>query len=135
MNGQDDPERERPWRLGNEPVDERLNVRLEVARFRTDPLRQYLALLGQGRPQLIHDEPARYEVAYEYYYLSLCRFPRDMSVSIRWQKGPKWLRGRRMGLRQRLVSAEHSRLEPFFELDFVNCLIHARIVCDRAIWA
>jgi len=31
------------------------------------------------------------------------------------------------------VSAEHNRLEPFFELDFVNCLIHARIVCDRAI--
>jgi hypothetical protein len=28
---------------------------------------------------------------------------------------------------------EYSALRPFIEVDFVNCLIHARIVCDRCI--
>jgi hypothetical protein len=133
MNGHDDVAEEVPWQFGNEPVDEPLNLRRETARFRDDPLQPLLALLGQERVRLIQDEPARYATAYEYYYLSLRRYLRAMSVSIRWQRGPRWLRGLRLGPRQRLVAAEFNQLVPFFELDFVNCLVHARMVCDRAI--
>lgn len=121
------------WRFGNAPVDERLNVRRETALFRVDPLVPFLERIGTEPVRLIHDEPARYQAAYEYFYLSLCRFLRAMSFSIRWQKGPRWSRGRRFGPRQRSVASEYHELQPFIELDFINCLIHARIVCDRAI--
>ena len=35
--------------------------------------------------------------------------------------------------RQRRVASDYHALQPFIGLDFINCLIHARIVCDRAI--
>jgi hypothetical protein len=129
FEGNDDP----PWRFGNEPVQERLNVRRECALFKDDPLRPLLTIIGHEPVVLSHDELSRYATAYEYFYLSLRRYFEAMSLSIRWQKGPKWLRGRRFGPRQRQVATEYNAIGPYLELDFANCLIHARIVCDRAV--
>ena len=68
------------------------------------------------------------------YFFNLSRFLRAMSLSIRWQKGSRRIRGgRRVGLRQRSGRFDYHAVQPFIELDFINCLIHARIVCDRTI--
>jgi hypothetical protein len=133
MNGHDATAWGDAWLLGNTAVDEPLNVRRETALFSHDPLLPLMTLIGAEPIRIIQDEPARYIAAYEYFYLSIRRYLRAMSLSIRWQRGPRWLRGRRFGPRQRRVAVEYSALRPFIEVDFVNCLIHARIVCDRCI--
>lgn len=122
--------------LGNEPVGDSLNVRRELAMFRNDPLRSYVATLKRDPfVQFLTDDAARYEEAYCFYYLSLDRYFHDMSVSIRWSAGPKWaLRERRKYTDyERKIAVEYNAISPFIAYDFWNCLLHARILCDRAI--
>ena len=122
--------------LGSKPVGDRLNVRRELAMFRNDPLRPFVATLKRDPfAQFLTDDAARYEEAYDFYYLSLDRYFHDMSLSIRWNAGPKWaLRERRKYTDyERKIALAYNATSRFIAYDFWNCLLHARILCDRAI--
>ena len=78
------------WIQGNTSVAERLNLRRELALFRTDPLGPFSKALSKGLPPtILHDELSRYEEAFSFFYLALERYLTDMSVSIQWEKGPR----------------------------------------------
>lgn len=124
---------EASWLLGNEPVEEPLNVQRELKRYEKNPLYAYLHELTGGAPDILVNELARYALAYEYFYLCLARYLTDMSVSIRWERGPRWIPRKHMSSRQRQVADQFKERAPYFELDFANALIHARILCDRTI--
>ena len=121
------------WLQGNLPVNEWLNLRRELWRLRENPLTPFLLKLRGSEVTVIYDEVSRYRLAYEFFYLGLLRYLTDMSVAVRWERDPRWLHGQQLGPRQRKVAEQYHSLEHFFEYDFVNCLIHPRILCDRTI--
>jgi len=119
--------------LGNKPVDSVLNTEREIRRFRRDPLEQLLDHLGESL--VIHGESGRYYRAYDFYTHSLERVLRHISVGRRFQSQvrPYYGGGRRLADGQKAISQLYRQHRPFFELDFTNYLIHARILMDRAI--
>jgi len=127
------------WILGNEPVSERLNVRAELERFREDPVLPLALVIMAGseknQPWILENEPSRYLEAYEFYYLSLERFISEMSIVVRWDRGPRWVKGRgqKYTPTQRKVADKYHAIKKFIAYDFSNCLLHARILLDRII--
>jgi hypothetical protein len=121
--------------LGHEPMGSRVNIREELKRLREDPLGPLLQRLGAAQFRILSDDRTRYQDAYWFYYLSLDRYLREMSVAARYSKGAYWVRkaGGKQGYTpsQRKIAAEYNRIAPFLEYDLVNCLIHARILLDR----
>ncbi len=122
--------------LGNEPVGEPLNVQREIRRFRRDPLDPLIARLkANGGALVTHGDLGRYYRAYDFYALSLERVLRHISIGRRFQSGVRPYYGGRRALseRQRAVSRLYREQRGFFELDFENYLLHARILLDRTI--
>lgn len=119
--------------LGNAPVDSRLNVEQEIRRFRRDPLEPLIQHLGESI--VIHGESGRYYRAYDFYALSLERILRHISIGRRFRARvrPHYGRGWRLTDSQKAISKLYREQRPFFELDFTNYLIHARILMDRTI--
>lgn len=114
----------------------RLNVRNELKQFRQDPLLPLIRRVTRGqKPSLLFDEPARYVYAYRLYYLSVERFYRELSLGYRWRNGPYFVLkyGGKYNPYERRLATEYNRVAPFLELDFLNCILHARIVLDRAV--
>ena len=124
------------WLQGNVPVEERLCLSQELDMFRQNPLVPLIRKLDRAeRTPLIHDELDRCSEAYYFYYLCLERYLSEMWVAIQWEKGPRWVRGRgqKYGSRQRRIADNYHQQKRFLLLDFFNCLLHARILCDRTI--
>ena len=119
--------------LGNAPVDSPLNTEREIQRFRRDPLEPLLNHLGESL--VIHGESGRYYRAYDFYALSLERVLRHISIGRRFQSQvrPHYGGGRRLTDGQKAISKLYRQQRPFFELDFTNYLIQARILMDRTI--
>lgn len=119
--------------LGNAPIESRLNVEQEIRRFRRDPLEPLLEHFGDSL--VIHGESGRYYRAYDFYALSLERILRHISIGSQFQSRvrPYYGGGRSLTDTQKGISKRYRQQRPFFELDFTNCLIHARILMDRTI--
>ena len=141
--------------LVTEPVYEPLFVRQEIGLFAENPLTPFLlAIDADKQSQFLVGETGRYVQACHYYHLCLGCFcqpktrpfvdrkeghfgylARTLTIEIRWQKDLKWIRGRgqRYTDHQKKTAQKYHTHKHFTELDFINCLLHARIVCDRAI--
>jgi len=125
------------WILGNEPVSEKLNVRAELKRFRENPVLPLVRIIetlsGENPPRILENELSRYLEAYEFYYLSLERFIPEMSLALRWDRGPRWVRGRgrKYTPAQRKLADRYHAVKKFIAYDFFNCLLYARILLDR----
>jgi hypothetical protein len=121
--------------FGHDPVGRRPNVRKELLRLRRDPLEQMLSFVSPSAPSIFSNERTRYQAAYEFYYLSLARYLREMSVAARYAKGPQWVHRsggtRKYSASQRRLAEQRNQVVPFLEHDLVNCVIHARILLDR----
>jgi hypothetical protein len=130
-----DPVETHPTIFGHEPIGRRPNVRRELLRLRRDPLERLLRTLDAGKRGLLSlsNERSRYEDAYWFYYLSLDRFLREMSVAARHRNGPYYVRkyGGKYTPSERRLVAKYKQIAPFLEYDLANCLIHARILLDR----
>jgi len=115
------------------PVKKRLNVRREVARIRRDPLQPILDTLLPERQTGGTRE--RYEEAYYLYSRAMERMLEQVSTVVRYSKGPYYVRkyGGRYGPGQKKLAEKRRRLSPFLELDVSSCLMHTRILLDRAI--
>ena len=76
-----------------------------------------------------------YEEGYEFFYLSFARFLPELSIAHRWRNGAYYaLKYRhRLTLHEREVNRRFKAIAAFFYYDFWNCLVHSRILCDRAI--
>ena len=114
----------------------RLNVRTELKRLKQDPIEPLLQALGKGPGYVVlQDEFSRYREAYYFYYLSLDRFFHEMSVALRWSKGPYYVRkyGGKYTPSQRKLAAQYNKIARFLEFDFFNCLLYARMLLDRTI--
>lgn len=114
---------------GDEPLGCRPNVRTELARIRTEPLQELLAVIGPGSLGIISDDRSRYLQAYWFYYLSFDRYLYEASIAARYSKGPRWVRKYSPG--ERKLADTYNRVSPFLEYDLVNCLLHTRILLDR----
>ena len=124
--------------LGHWPIGgrgRRINVRRELLRISSDPMRPLLDILGSGEFELLSSDESRYTDAYWFYYLSFDRYLHEMSVAARYSKGPYWIRisggkAKYTPLQQSLAD-QYRKVAPFLEYDLVNCLIHSRILLDR----
>jgi hypothetical protein len=123
--------------LGHEPLQQRPNIRKELARIRQDPLVQLLKVLGYEGMHVVSNELARYVDAYWFYYFSMDRYLYEMSIAARYSKGPRRVREsggkQRYTDSQRKLAKQYNAIAKFLEFDLTNCLIHTRILLDRTI--
>lgn len=111
-----------------------MNVRNQLRRLRDDPLYPFLECLHSTRePRFWEDEIERYQMAYWFYYLSLERLLPEMSLAARWRNGPYWARReqRKYTDSERKLAERYNAIARYVECDFINCVIHARILLDR----
>lgn len=105
--------------------------------MRNDPLHELLLALGDDGHRILSDDLSRYADAYRFYYLSMERFLKAMSVAARYSRGPHWKRrsGGTQGFTKsdQRLAGEFRATGRFLELDLTNCLIHTRILLDRTI--
>jgi len=124
------------WLKGNSPIEKRLNIVAELRRLANDPL---LPLLVKIRTEykpgsfFFTDEISRYADAYSFYYLSIERFLPALGYSMRWEKSLRYVKGRgqKFTSNQKKLSDKYHKTRRYFEYDFFNCLLHARILMDR----
>ncbi len=123
------------WHVGHTSYGPRINVKKTLKQLRREPLSPLLAKLHNGEYAILEDEFSRYMEAYELYYLSLERFLPEMSLAVRWSKGPYYVRkyGGRYTDSERQLAQEYNKIARYLHLDFFNCLLYARILLDRAI--
>lgn len=119
--------------MGHLPVNRRLNLRAEIKRIKEDPLKRYLAAaypkteLGGTR--------SKYEDAYYLYTKAMERALEQVSVLVRYRKGPHYVRkyGGSYGPRQKQLAEKWRKLHPFTGLDINTCILQTRILLDRTI--
>lgn len=125
---------ETQWPPGLPPDNKRMNVRNQLRRLRDEPLYPFLERLRSTRePTFWEDEIERYQMAYWFYYLSLERLLPEMSLAVRWRNGPYWAirEHRKYTDSERKLAARYNAIARYLEYDFVNCIIHTRILLDR----
>lgn len=132
----DDPQ----WRFGHNELESRLNVRGELKRLKRDPIEPLLRALGKEPRELdrdlgLRDDFSRYRKAYRLYYLSVDRFLHEMSLAVRWSKGAyyAWRYGCKYTPGERKIAGRYNQVSRFLELDFLTCLLYARILLDRTV--
>ncbi len=121
--------------LGNSSVTEAFSVKREIRRFTRDPLEPLVSYLDDGGSLVTHGDLGRYFRAYDFYAGSLGRVLQHIAIGRRFQSEvrPQYGGRRKLSERQRDISARYRSQRPYFELDFVNLLIHARILLDRTV--
>lgn len=111
-----------------------MNLKREIARFQNDPLGPLIEFIGVS--ELIkHGDIGRYYRSFEFYAFSLERVLRAISIGRRFQKlvRPYYGCSHKFSPMQKKISREYREQRKFFELDFTNYLIHARILMDRIV--
>lgn len=125
---------ESDFRAGHRPRLQRINVRSLLARYRDDPLFELIDLAaGYHQLRILHDDISMYQLAYSWYYRCLQRFLPEMSLSVRWYKGPYWAlkSGRKYTPNEAKIAKRYNQVAPFIYLDCYSCLLYARILLDR----
>jgi hypothetical protein len=94
-------------------------------------------MIGSGDFAILSTEESRYREAYWFYYLAMRRYLENMSSTIRYRTAVTDRRGRGGRIpytsSQRAAAIRYKASRPFLEFDMANCLMHARILLDRAI--
>ncbi len=106
----------------------------QLRQIRHQPLSSLLKLVSPERKDSVgEDEIERFRTAYWMYYLSLDRLLPEMSLAARWRTGPYWAlrEGMKYTSYERRLAKRYNLVAKYIELDFINSIIHARIVLDR----
>jgi hypothetical protein len=114
-----------------------MNVRKILRETKVDPLRPLLGAIrpdGHAHP-LARDDLALYAEAYQLYYFSLERLLKEMSLARRFRNGPYYALkyGMCYTAQEKNLARRFHQSKHYFWLDFVNFMIHSRILLDRAI--
>src|SRR5437763_7160857 len=80
------------WLSGHKSLESPLNVRKHLQRLKRDPLERLLTRLEAKDQTILETEFSRYRETYRLYYLCVERFLKEMSLTVRWSKGPYWTR-------------------------------------------
>jgi len=124
------------WFLGYKGIKKRLNVIKELKKFREDPIVALLNHLEKGKKIDIYaDDIYRYCEAYYFFYLSLSRFLPEMSIAVRWSNGPYYVLryGGKYTKTERKLADKYNEISKYLRYDFQNCILHFRILMDKAI--
>ena len=118
--------------FGNIHNQKRLNIKKELKRIETNPILPLLRKINK-EGSIFRDELSRQDEAYNFYRLSLARFLKHLSISIRFHQGPAYKRKYRERLtsRETKLARAFDESSKFTELDFYNCLFYSRILIDR----
>jgi hypothetical protein len=115
---------------GHESLGHRPNVRVELKRVRRDPLEKLLSAIDPDPIRIVSNDTTRYRDAYYFYYLSLDRYLREMSIAARFSvAGLRHVR--KYSSTERKLAVQYRQVAPFLEYDLINCLLHGRILLDR----
>jgi len=116
---------------GHESIGKRPNIAHELRRIQKDPMEPFLITIDND--DIYSSDVSRYRESYYFYYLSMRRFLQNMSVTARYNSGPRQTRkyGGKFSQYEKKVSAQYRELRPFLEFDLSNCLLHTRILLDR----
>lgn len=119
--------------FGNRPNENRLNIKNELAAVRENPLVPFLNLIATEESGLFRTEVVRQHEAYGNFVLSYERFLKFISLSARFNRSIKYKVKYREKLttKEKRLKEEYIAATKFHELDFYNCLIHARILLDK----
>lgn len=124
------------WFRGYKALGKRLNISLELKKFRKDPMESFLGFLGKEQEfTLFANDIYRYREAHYFFYLSLTRFLPEMSIAVRWSNGPYWVwksRGK-YSESQRKLANKYNAISKYLQYDFFNCILHFRILMDKTI--
>jgi hypothetical protein len=133
----DDKKRTTARKVSQEASHTRLNVRRESRRLTNSPLDPLWRRLSPKTPNALFwaDEIGRSFQAYDFYRLSIQRFYEELSLGARWRSGPYYTRKYRRPYTpyERKLMDRFRPVAQYLELDFFNCLLHARILMDRTI--
>lgn len=123
------------WASGHLGPRARINVRDSIRELRQDPLLPLMAALGGADVRILEDDISRYMEAYDFYSCSVARYLEEMSVAVRWSRGPYFARkyGEKYTEPERVLAARYNMISRYLRVDFFNCLIHARVVLDRVV--
>ena len=114
-----------------------VNVKNTIKEIHHNPLFPLISYLKENDILfvVIQDEFTKHIQAYEFYFRSVERFLKNMSISRRWENNCKYVlkyRGK-YSKQQKVISEKHKKVKFYLELDFFNCIIYARILMDRTI--
>ena len=115
------------------PVNMRMNLRKEIKRIKQDPMSRYLKV-AYPKTEL-GGTKSRYEESYYLYTKAMERAMEQVSVLVRYRKGPFYVRkyGGTYGPRQKQLAAKWRQLHPFSGLDINTCIIQTRVLLDCTI--
>lgn len=109
----------------------------ELKYHRNDPLQPLIAHLSERMGEVFErsTQLQRYSLAYSNFYASLARFLPELSIAARWSQSAMIARKHSLKYTpaERRIADKYNRVAPFLDLDFYNCLIHGRILMDRAV--
>jgi hypothetical protein len=110
-----------------------MNVRTILNGVKADPLTPLLREIEERTPRA--NDVALYVESYQFYYLTLERLLNEMSLSRRFRNGPYYILkyGGKYTPQQKKLARQFNQSKRYFELDFVNFMIHSRILLDRTI--
>jgi len=121
--------------LGHKSPSGRPNIKKELKRIRTNPLRELLTLLDKEDVKIVSDDFSQYWESYSFYYLSFERYLPSMSIAARYSKGPYWIRrsGGKYTESEQALADKYNAIKHFLAFDTNNCLLYARIPLDRTV--
>ena len=115
----------------------KINIKKQLHKIGIPPLGPLISYLrrDQSLTLMFQNEYTKHFQAYGFYYLSIERFLKSMSITRRWNNSCHWARRNAEKYTDQLkkIASQYNKVRPYLELDFFNCLIHARILLDRSI--
>lgn len=116
-----------------------INVKKELKNIRENPLIPLISYLSESEEKYIiyqiQDDLTKHIQIYSFYFLSIERFLKSMSVARRYNNSCYWKRKSRekYNEQEKRLAEKYKKIRPYLELDFFNSLIYARILLDRTI--
>lgn len=119
---------------GNASVAEPFELKKEIALFKDDPMDPFIKVISPN-VEMLSNDASRYKEAYLFYFLSLKRYFTDMYYAKIWDQKLKWVHRdrKKYSPTQRKVLPKVYQHNDYLELDFADCILHGRILCDRTI--
>lgn len=122
--------------FGNDYNKKRLNIKSEFKKLEKNPLLSVLKKINSEEISIFRDDLSRQDESYKHYFLTLERCLKHTSISIRYHNSAYYKRKNRQRLTpaEKKIAIAYDKSARYFELDFFNNLIHARILLDRIVF-
>lgn len=113
-----------------------MNIQIVLDGVKVDPLIPLIKRIDpHHKSGLMANDVTLYTEIYRFYYLTLERLLKEMSLGRRFRNGPYYSLkyGAKYTTKEKKLAQKFNRTKRYFELDFVDLLIHSRILLDRTI--